>query len=188
MATHNTEKIFTVEDKIIDPYEDTKIKVCGIILHLVIGLFGSIFWFGIIHFERFGGDPQKRSISNKILSYIATSTLIFKIICGEIITIVRILFGCLPSIVGGMLIFCRQLNIYFITPMFMFNMIYKCTQLYFPSFTLGLNDDFWSFIFLITISAFTTLHATSKFVLGYHHNLSYRFFTCSILEVEEDKM
>ena len=42
IATHNTEKIFTVEDKIIDPYEVTKIKVCGIILHLVIGLLGSL--------------------------------------------------------------------------------------------------------------------------------------------------
>ena len=39
-------------------------------------LIGSIFYWGIIYYERFGGDPMKRSLRNKLIAAMATSLLI----------------------------------------------------------------------------------------------------------------
>ena len=37
---------------------------------------GNVFYFLLIHFERFGGDPKKRSIKNQILAQICTWILV----------------------------------------------------------------------------------------------------------------
>ena len=38
-------------------------------------LFGSIFYLGIVHYERYGGDPLKRSIQNRMISTTAITAL-----------------------------------------------------------------------------------------------------------------
>ena len=54
----------TIEKPIQSLYEDPIVRALGSTFHGIILMIGSLLWFGIIHFERFGGDPQKRSISN----------------------------------------------------------------------------------------------------------------------------
>ena len=39
-------------------------------------LFGSILYWGIIYYERYGGDPKKRSLHNKLIVMIAFSLII----------------------------------------------------------------------------------------------------------------
>ena len=38
---------------------------------------GSVLMFGIIHYERFGGDPQKRSLQNRLASQIIVACILF---------------------------------------------------------------------------------------------------------------
>ena len=37
---------------------------------------GSIFYWGMIKYERYGSDPMKRSLQNRLLSAIAISTIL----------------------------------------------------------------------------------------------------------------
>ena len=134
---HNPEEAFVVDNENIEElYKNLTIKTLGIIFHLIIMTFGSFLWFGIIHFERFGGDPQKRSISNHIISYIATSILTFKVLLIESIILARFIFGCLSFVLGEILMISRYLNVYFIT---MMNMAADSAVLHFckKCYTLG---------------------------------------------------
>ena len=49
-------------------------------------LFGSIFYLGIVHYERYGGDPLKRSIQNRFISAIAITALVMCYISNGILT------------------------------------------------------------------------------------------------------
>ena len=105
------ESAFTVKETPIESlYEDPIIRILGIVFHGIILVIGSLLWFGIIHFERFGGDPQKRSISNYIVSYIASSVLTLKVLIIECIIIVRFVLGCLPFIMGEILMISLTLT------------------------------------------------------------------------------
>ena len=54
----NQESAFSVEEKPIESlYGDPNIRALGVTFHGIILVIGSLLWFGIIHFERFGGDP-----------------------------------------------------------------------------------------------------------------------------------
>ena len=58
LSNLNQESAFSVEEKPIESlYEDPIIRALGISFHGIILVIGSLLWFGIIHFERFGGDP-----------------------------------------------------------------------------------------------------------------------------------
>ena len=50
----------------------TKIELC---LEFPLTLLGTLMFLIIIHFEHFGGDPMKRSITNKLVSAISVSAL-----------------------------------------------------------------------------------------------------------------
>ena len=49
-------------------------------------LFGSIFYLGIVHYERYGGDPLKRSIQNQIISATAITALMLCYIANVALT------------------------------------------------------------------------------------------------------
>ena len=183
------ESAFTVKETPIESlYEDPIIRILGIVFHGIILVIGSLLWFGIIHFERFGGDPQKRSISNYIVSYIASSVLTLKVLIIECIIIVRFVRGCLHFIMGEILMISRYFNVQFIAIMCMINMLYKCFQLYFPNYSLRLNDDFWSIILLITSMALSMIVIATGCIFGFHYNASFQILTCALMDVHDRKM
>ena len=49
-------------------YEYTSTKIIVIITYTLVETVGNVLWWGIIHYELFGGDPKKRSITNKEIS------------------------------------------------------------------------------------------------------------------------
>ena len=179
----NPEETYVIDaENIIELYKNPTIKTLGIIFHVIIMIFGSFLWFGIIHFERFGGDYQKRSLSNHIVSYIATSILIFKVLLIESMILARFMFGCLSFMLGEIFMISRYINVYFITLMNMANIIYKCLTLYYPNFTLLLNDDFWSFILLNASCTFTITGVLIEFMFGQYYNISFQILTCTFVE------
>ena len=48
-----------------DVYDNIPTKVITVLTCISVLTIGNILWFGIIHFELYGGDPKKRSITNK---------------------------------------------------------------------------------------------------------------------------
>ena len=54
---------------------DTTLRVYQSTTMIITTLFGSIFYVGIIYYERYGGDPLKRSIQNRMISATAFSAL-----------------------------------------------------------------------------------------------------------------
>ncbi len=44
-------------------------KIIVFLNYILIQLVGNVFTFSIIHYERWGGDPQKRSLSNQLTSF-----------------------------------------------------------------------------------------------------------------------
>ena len=54
---------------------DTPSRIYQGILSLFSLVIGSIFYIGIIYYERYGGDPMKRSNQNRMISAIAFSVV-----------------------------------------------------------------------------------------------------------------
>ena len=48
-----------------DVYDNIPTKVITVLTCISVLTIGNVLWFGIIHFELYGGDPKKRSITNK---------------------------------------------------------------------------------------------------------------------------
>ena len=63
----------------LDGFADSN---CINILHGILFTFGftfgSLMNFGIIYYEKYGGDPMKRTLQNKLFSALTTSILIVK--------------------------------------------------------------------------------------------------------------
>ena len=49
-------------------YEYTSTKIIALMTYTLVETVGNALWWGIIHYELFGGDPMKRSITNKGIS------------------------------------------------------------------------------------------------------------------------
>ena len=66
MCDYNNSTIFQNEDE--NTEISTGFKIFGLIMYL-IGCLGIFSGFGILHFEKYGQDSQKRSFSDQILSF-----------------------------------------------------------------------------------------------------------------------
>ena len=75
---NNTIK-FTYEEesnKYKNIYEYTSTKIIALTTYTLAETVGNALWWGIIHYELFGGDPKKRSITNKEISLLLNVILI----------------------------------------------------------------------------------------------------------------
>ena len=63
-------------------FADTPSRIYQGIVTILTMLFGSILYLGIIYYERFGGDPLKRSIQNRMISATAFSALMMSYIAN----------------------------------------------------------------------------------------------------------
>ena len=70
---------FSVSEVNLEPLKlfvvDTPSRIYQGILSLFSLVIGSIFYIGIIYYERYGGDPMKRSNQNRMISAIAFSVV-----------------------------------------------------------------------------------------------------------------
>ena len=67
------------------------IKVFGILSYFLSNL-GNLLLLGIAHYEKFGQDPQKRSLSDRVLSFNIILTFVISVIHNNIV-IIRIFYG-----------------------------------------------------------------------------------------------
>ena len=65
---------------------DVPLRIYQGIVAIFTLLFGSIFYLGIVHYERYGGDPLKRSIQNRLISATAITALMLCYIVNVALT------------------------------------------------------------------------------------------------------
>ena len=65
-----------MDQEFVHMYDTIPIKIIVSFAYIFILFFGSVLWFSIIHFEIFGEDSQKRSITNKLWSCVAFLSLL----------------------------------------------------------------------------------------------------------------
>ena len=102
-------------------------------------------WFSVWHYERFGGDPQKRNILNQLIGMLAANGMIWQNI-SFIVAFSRLIFGPLsvdltsmvfvyPTVIGDVSILCILNEI----------MILRCLSVCLWKQSPPLSDDFFGF-------------------------------------------
>ena len=106
------------------------------------------FYRSLAHFERFGGDPMKRSISNQIISQISDVYLINSL-SGGTLFVSSIILGQYPYWLGVTIVMSGVGTLSFVLLGLSLTLIFKNLRLYKFSIAAGLNDDFFSHYFLV---------------------------------------
>ena len=94
-------------DDFKDLFNSNSIKIYAIILCLFQFTFTNAFNIFVSLFEKYGGDPLKRSLKNQLVSQVGYGMMIRNTICNPLLTW-RILFGPMPQ--GFIFISCPLLS------------------------------------------------------------------------------
>ena len=165
-------------------YESLTLKIIAIITYILKVPVGCTLLFLVIHFEQFGGDPQKRSIFNQIFAYMAAIKIIGVLLIQNLFTI-RVFFGCMPDVLGTVIWFSMIFENVIVLLLLMVASTYKMLRLYFFNRMACLNDDFFSiFILLVTITI-SMIFMTIEYMMGENvrHPL-YQIVTCGKGEID----
>ena len=91
------------KDDFKDLFNGTNIKIFAIVISLIRFTFTNIFYILVLLFEKYGGDPMKRSLKNQLVSQFGYGMMIVNTICNPLLTW-RIMFGPMPE--GYIFIYC----------------------------------------------------------------------------------
>ena len=129
------------DGKIEDLPIGTFIKVVGVLSYLLSNL-GNILLLSIVHYEKFGHDPQKRSLPDRVFSFNTILGVIFFVIHSHIL-IGRTLFGPVGNAI-------TQFRYYFITsPVSILLgtieiMLFRCIMIFSWKKYAMVNDEFFA--------------------------------------------
>ena len=84
------------KDDFKDLFNGTTIKIFAIVISLIRFTFTNIFYILVLLFEKYGGDPMKRSLKNQLVSQFGYGMMISNTICNPLLTW-RIMFGPMPE-------------------------------------------------------------------------------------------
>ena len=84
------------KDDFKDLFNGTTIKIFAIVTSLIRFTFTNIFYILVLLFEKYGGDPLKRSLKNQLVSQFGYGMMIANTICNPLLTW-RIMFGPMPE-------------------------------------------------------------------------------------------
>ena len=122
------------------------LTISEICLEFLLTIIGNILYLIIFQYERFGGDPMKRSIVNKFISTICLTMAATAFLSASSL-IMRVFYGPFPLVLAkfllyleiyGVLLFCTNVICVFILKILQIKAFY---------FVNDLNEDFW---FLVT--------------------------------------
>ena len=155
-----------IDPVLAEVFDSPTFKTLAFIAYLLLIPIGCSQLFLIVHYEHFGGDPQKRSIFNQIIGFLAAIEFVTAIVT-EHIFIARILFGCLPSGLGTFFWFTNGFKHATYTILFNIGMTYKMIRTYSFKRIAGLNDDFLSVFFLMASIMNALIFTFVQYMLGH---------------------
>ena len=136
-------------------FNSPTIKVVTLIIYLLMTPIGCVLNFLVIHYEQFGGDPQKRSISNQIIAFIAAIQVLSTLI-SEHILLARVFYGCLSSEIVTLFWFCNSYKHALIATLIAIALTYRTVRVFRFRRVAGLNDNALS-VFILAASLMNNL-------------------------------
>ena len=128
-------------------FDSVWIKILSCLICLLMVTFSNAFCILVCLFEKYGGDPMKRSLKNQIMVQIWYTGIVSNNICSPLITW-RLIFGPLNSDIAA--VQCLFANFY-ISWLFLCwteTIIIKALMLFKFSYMNGVNEDFIARFFL----------------------------------------
>ena len=117
------------------------IKVFGILSYFLSNL-GNLLLLGIAHYEKFGQDPQKRSLPDRVLSFNIILAVVISVIHSNII-IVRIFYGPVGNALTHFRYYLHSLA-YPIILGYTETMIFRCLMIFSWKKYAMVNDEFFA--------------------------------------------
>ena len=102
----------------------------------------------IIHFERYGGDPQKRSLVNQLTSYICAATFIV-LVTKNLLIPIRVIFGCIHPWFGYSANICVEVLVFCIMMFCIEILLYQLLEVFAYRLVVDLNEDNCGYFFSI---------------------------------------
>ena len=136
---------------------------------ILSSVIGPILMFGIVIFEMFGGDSQKRTIVNRLLSALLINASIAIILTGIIRTI-RDAVGLLDY---NQALFLRLLVRFFVNSAYIFYNIltvFRYLLIVIWKRMRGVQDTFWAFFFFVSVYTFEVWHISLLFMTNFNPN------------------
>ena len=87
-----------------------KMMMFYVFLFLIVDILGNFLLFSMITCEKYGKDPQKRNVTNQLLSSICVSFLIHNIIAMPIVMFHRIYHPFLITLCKDIFLFCGSVK------------------------------------------------------------------------------
>ena len=150
-------------------YGDIEWKIILYSTIFLIFFIGPILMLGIVIFEIFGGDSQKRTILNRLLSGFLINAAIFGVIIG-VSRIVRDCYGLVDSRLG-LFIRVARMNVKIASYLF-----FLCLTIWRYLFIVvwkrmrGVQDNFFSTFISLSIYVFSVWLTMAKIIIGFHPN------------------
>ena len=160
-------------------FENPTLRILACFAYILLIPIGCTLVFLVLHYEQFGGDPQKRSIFNQIIGFLAAIELVTALVT-EHIFMARVFIGCLPSGLGTFFWFINGFRHAIYMLLLAIATTYKMIRTYSFRRVAALNDDFLSLYILMAsiMLAFIFFYVQYMFGLGEGHN-QFIVMTCS---------
>ena len=160
-------------------FESPTLRILACIAYILLIPIGCTLLFLILHYEQFGGDPQKRSIFNQVIGFLAAIELVTGLVT-EHIFMARVFIRCLPSGLGTFFWFTNGFKDATYTLLFVIATTYKMIRTYSFRRIAGLNDDFLSLFFLMASVMNSFIFTYAQYMLGHSEtHPQYIIMTCS---------
>ena len=152
LVEFHRESLITVEEYSLET------KVCVGLMAPVLLLLILFMNGGIAYYEKFGNDPQKRNLSNMMISSFCMGLGMLNILV-VVIGSIRIIFGPFDASNAFTFLVVLQVFLGFIRFCFLEVGIYRVFAVCFPKVIIGINDDWfhcilnlWNLMMAIIIS------------------------------------
>ena len=122
------------------------LTISEICLEFIVTIIGNILCLIICHYERFGGDPMKRSIVNKFISTVCLTMAAASFLSASTL-LLRVFYGPFPLVLANVIIYLELYGVVLLCINVICVFILKILQIKAFYFVNGLNEDFW---FLVT--------------------------------------
>ena len=141
-------------------------------------LIGSVFFCGTIYYERYGGDPLKRSLRNKLIAGLATAQLLITYTDGFGFSW-RILIGPLNDQLAMLIVYLRHCSSVFIFLHLSELMIYCACSFFGWNYICAMEEDFFFTFIVLFNMGFTITSQFCRWMLGSLNNEFFELLTAT---------
>jgi hypothetical protein len=153
------------------------VKVLFTLHFITIQIVGNLLCVGIIHFEKWGSDPQKRDVSNQLISFGFQMIILMTSISGTI-AYIRIMSSVpIGKVCGTISVWTRQITRFSCLLGTLEYLVHKNIQLFKWNIAANLNDDLVAHFLKAFNVCCALVYTTGLFWIGQYHTPIYFFIS-----------